>query len=68
MAENPDKTFSPCTSIRHCLYLYDQEAFGRILSKGTRERFAGWLKVSRGTLLDAPAENTKKGGKSAGQD
>jgi ppGpp synthetase/RelA/SpoT-type nucleotidyltranferase len=49
MAENPDKTFSPYTSIRHCLYLYDQEVFGRILSKGTRERFAGWLKVSRGT-------------------
>lgn len=48
MAENPDKTFSPYTSIRHCLYLYDQEAFGRILSKRTRERFTGWLKVSRG--------------------
>jgi hypothetical protein len=51
MAENPDKTFSPYTSIRHCLYLYDQEAFGRILSKGTRERFAGWLKVSRGNSV-----------------
>ncbi|MCM2356978.1 MAG: (p)ppGpp synthetase [Geobacteraceae bacterium] len=48
MAENPDKTFSPYTSIRHCLYLYDQEAFGRIISKGTRERFACWQKVSRG--------------------
>ncbi|HEX2769387.1 MAG TPA: RelA/SpoT domain-containing protein [Geobacteraceae bacterium] len=45
--ENPDKTFSPYTSIRHCLYLYDQEAFGRILSRGTRERFAGWLKASQ---------------------
>jgi putative GTP pyrophosphokinase len=48
IAENPDKTFSPYTSIRHCLYLYDQETFGRILSKGTRERFEGWLKESRG--------------------
>jgi ppGpp synthetase/RelA/SpoT-type nucleotidyltranferase len=48
MAENPDKTFSPYTSIRHCLYLYDPEVFGRILSRGTRERFAGWLKVSGG--------------------
>jgi len=46
MAENPDKTFSPYTSIRHCLYLYDQETFGRILSRGTRERFAGWLRES----------------------
>ena len=48
MAENPDKTFSPYTSIRHCLYLYDQETFGRILSKGTRERFEGWLRAYRG--------------------
>ena len=48
MAENPGKTFSPYTSIRHCLYLYDQKTFGRILSKRTRERFAGWLKASRG--------------------
>jgi len=46
MGENPDKTFSPYTSIRHCLYLYNEETFGRILSKGTRERFAGWLKAS----------------------
>ena len=46
MGENPDKTFSPYTSIRHCLYLYNEGTFGRILSKGTRERFAGWLKAS----------------------
>ena len=45
IAENPGKTFSPYTAIRHCLYLYDPEAFGRILSKGTRERFAGWLSI-----------------------
>jgi putative GTP pyrophosphokinase len=44
MVENPENTFSPYTSIRHCLYLYDQETFGRILSKGPRDRFEGWLK------------------------
>lgn len=43
IAENPDKTFSPFTSIRHCLYLYDREVFGRILFKKTRERFIDWL-------------------------
>lgn len=48
LAENPDRTFSPYTSIRHCLYLYDQQRFGRILSKRPRERFAGWLKAARG--------------------
>lgn len=47
MTENPEKTFSPYTSIRHCLYLYDQERFERILSKRTRERFAVWLKEIR---------------------
>jgi GTP pyrophosphokinase len=47
MAENPERTFSPYASIRHCLYLNDQKTFGRILSKRTRERFAGWLKASR---------------------
>jgi hypothetical protein len=46
-AENPDKAFSPYTSIRHCLYLYDQDTFGPILYKVKRERFAGWLKESR---------------------
>ena len=47
MAENPDSSFSPYTAIRHCLYLYDQETFSRILSKGPKERFAGWLKTFR---------------------
>ena len=47
MAENPDNTFSPYTSIRHCLYLYDQETFSRILSKGPKDRFEGWLRASR---------------------
>jgi putative GTP pyrophosphokinase len=45
VADNPEKTFSAYALIRHCLYLYDQESFGRILSRRTRERFAGWLKT-----------------------
>jgi putative GTP pyrophosphokinase len=47
LAGNPDKTFSAYTSIRHCLYLYDQDSFARMLSRRTRERFAAWLKASR---------------------
>lgn len=43
MVGNPESSFSPYTAIRHCLYLYDQETFGRILSNRPRERFAGWL-------------------------
>lgn len=46
LAENPEKSFSPYTSIRHCLYLYDTATFGRILSKGIKERFNDWLKTS----------------------
>ncbi|NOY12330.1 MAG: (p)ppGpp synthetase [Deltaproteobacteria bacterium] len=46
MQKNPENTFSPYTSIRHCLYLYDPETFSRLLSKGPRERFANWLKES----------------------
>jgi ppGpp synthetase/RelA/SpoT-type nucleotidyltranferase len=48
LAENPDNTFSPYTSIRHCLYLYDRETFSRILSKGARDRLAAWLRDSMG--------------------
>lgn len=48
MALNPNNTFSPYTSIRHCLYLYDQETFSRILSKGAKNRFEGWLRKYRG--------------------
>jgi len=47
LSENPEATFSPYTSIRHCLYLYDQKTFSRILSKGPRERFERWLKGGR---------------------
>ncbi len=44
LAENPDKSFSPFTMIRHCLYLYDRVLFERILFKKTRGRFVDWLK------------------------
>ena len=43
LLENPENTFSPYTSIRHCLYNYDRETFARILSKGARERFEVWF-------------------------
>lgn len=43
MVGNPDNSFSPYTAIRHCLYLYDQDTFGGILSNRPRERFEGWL-------------------------
>jgi ppGpp synthetase/RelA/SpoT-type nucleotidyltranferase len=46
-AENPNRTFTAYTSIRHCLYLYNQEKFERILSRRNRERFAAWLKISQ---------------------
>ena len=41
--ENPEKIFSPFTSIRHCLYLYDREVFERILFKKNRVNFVDWL-------------------------
>jgi ppGpp synthetase/RelA/SpoT-type nucleotidyltranferase len=47
IAENPENTFSPYTSIRHCLYLYNQEIFSRILAKGPKERFINWLNEDR---------------------
>lgn len=43
IAENPGRAFSPFTLIRHCLYLDDQEVFGRILSSKIRARFTDWL-------------------------
>jgi ppGpp synthetase/RelA/SpoT-type nucleotidyltranferase len=49
--ENPDKSFSPYTIIRHCLYLYNNETFGRILSKRVKERFTEWLKMGNGNSL-----------------
>jgi ppGpp synthetase/RelA/SpoT-type nucleotidyltranferase len=41
---NPDRTFSPYTTIRHCLFLYNQANFSRMLSKGATARFLSWLK------------------------
>lgn len=46
-AENPNRTFTAYTSIRHCLYLYNQDKFERILSRRNRERFAAWLKTNQ---------------------
>lgn len=43
LAEDPGNSFSPYTSIRHCLYLYDRKTFHRILSRVARERFEAWL-------------------------
>lgn len=48
MAENTESTFSPYTSIRHCLYLYDQKIYSGILSRGPKDRFDGWLKALGG--------------------
>jgi putative GTP pyrophosphokinase len=47
MMAHPENTFSPYTSIRHCLYLYDQKTFSRILSKGPRDRFEDWMRNPR---------------------
>lgn len=58
VAENPARTFSAYTSIRHCLYLYDQIKFERILSRRNRERFSVWLKAYRTTQPVTPAEGT----------
>nr|WP_320051159.1 (p)ppGpp synthetase [uncultured Desulfuromonas sp.] len=49
IAGTPESTFSPYTVIRHCLYLYDQENFKRILSKGSTSRFVSWLKDNPST-------------------
>ncbi len=45
LLEDGSQTFSPYTTIRHSLYLCDQETFRRILSNRMRERFAEWLKT-----------------------
>jgi ppGpp synthetase/RelA/SpoT-type nucleotidyltranferase len=44
IANNPERIFSPYSSIRHCLYLNDPENFNKILSKGARERFEAWTR------------------------
>lgn len=47
LADNPDKSFSPYTTIRHCLFLYDPITFDRILSRGVKERFIEWRKSNQ---------------------
>jgi putative GTP pyrophosphokinase len=56
VAENPEISFSPYSFIRYCLYLQDQETFGKILSKRASERFAAWLKASRGSTAEVASE------------
>jgi putative GTP pyrophosphokinase len=51
LVENPDKNFSPFTSIRYCLYLYDREVFEQILFKKTRGKFIDWLKETQRNSL-----------------
>jgi ppGpp synthetase/RelA/SpoT-type nucleotidyltranferase len=51
LAENPAKAFSPFTSIRHCLYLYDREVFERILFKKMRGRIIDWLNEAQRITL-----------------
>ncbi len=43
LMRNPEHSFGPYTTIRHCLYLHDKERLDRILSRGPRERFDSWL-------------------------
>lgn len=50
LISNPEGTFSPYTSIRHCLYLYERVTFERLLSKGPRLRFQAWIN-DKGTRL-----------------
>ena len=47
IANNPERIFTPYSSIRHCLYLNDPETFSKILSKGARERFESWCASRR---------------------
>ena len=47
IANNPERIFTPYSSIRHCLYLNDPETFHKILSKGARERFEAWCATRR---------------------
>ncbi len=54
MADNPQSSFSPYTSIRHCLYLYDKKTFGRILSREPRIRFDSWLNNIRNSQIPRP--------------
>lgn len=44
LAKNPNTTFSPYTSIRHCLYLYDPEIFDKILYQRAKAHLDNWIK------------------------
>lgn len=55
MVKNPENTFSPYTTIRHCLYLYDRQTFARILSQGPRVRFQNWQKNTARAPRNTPS-------------
>ncbi|MFZ5774868.1 MAG: GTP pyrophosphokinase [Thermodesulfobacteriota bacterium] len=44
LTKNPNRTFSPYTSIRHCLYLYEPKIFDQILYQRSKERLKNWLR------------------------
>lgn len=43
LAKNPNRTFNPYTSIRHCLYLYNPEIFDKILYQRSKAHFENWI-------------------------
>lgn len=43
-AKNPNRSFSPYASIRHCLYLCDPRVFEQVLYQRSRVRFEKWLR------------------------
>jgi len=45
--ESPSHYLNPYTMIRHCLYLYDQNAFNEMLFDVQRRSFEEWLKQER---------------------
>jgi ppGpp synthetase/RelA/SpoT-type nucleotidyltranferase len=44
LSKNPNRTFSPYASIRHCLYLCDPQVFDQILYQRSKVRFENWLR------------------------
>ncbi len=43
LAVNSERSFSPYTAIRHCLYLHNPSSFQRIISRSARDRFEIWI-------------------------
>ena len=47
LTKTPNRKFSPYTSIRHCLYLYDPDIFDKILYNRSKAHLKKWI-TSRG--------------------